>query len=857
MDMPKTPNTTLPTKIDRYEIRERIGSGGMGHIFKGFDTKLKRQVAIKMISDRVKDESVRKTIRERFFNEARAAGALSHPHIVQVYDVGEVNEVVYIVMEFIEGETIEQLIKSKGPLNFDNLTKVIKELGSGLAFAHKRGIVHRDIKPSNIIIEANSGVTKILDFGIAKFIDEEEMKLTSTGMVLGSTHYLSPEHITGKNLDRRSDIFCLGTLLYESSTGVLPFRGNNSSTILYKIVHFEPPPAHELRPELSPQISKLISRCMAKKPEDRFQSGEDLISAVQEIERALITKNSAPLSSGVSESDFLSQSWFVRDSQLLTALQTQKKISPEEALQFRGKAVYDLVVRKGSVNEDDLCALIADLLQLPSIPKARLKTLRVAEDIKNFFRSDILQRYHILPFFKDSAQKTVSMVIDGSTDFQREPDIAQAFRDYQFCLYVGSRSSIDRLIQTRILQSPDAESGNLFKDTDEILESTRLSHKRLLLVEPQSNYQQAVISLFQGYESSVTLVSTFEEAIQKIRSEKFHHIWARRDVVGDELAFEAQLLRNNPACDVRFYTNLGEELLEDSIHYLKFREFFIKILHSFLSSGSESERTIANEYASFALRAARAVTQDNKELDEVYFSALLYKWEKLRPQTKRLTEVLQGIFRFRHIIDCIPERYDGRGPAALRAQQIPLASRIMAALLIFEKGQLSFSELKPEQIEAIRAAFDSSSGKQLDPIISSQILDFIAPRSRGTSGKIFLVDSESQGADDMAAHLRRIGMEVHVFEDGMAAVSSAKKSAPDLLITEMMVNKLDGLSIMARLKADATTAKIPIVFFSSSKRPEHSMKALQMGAEDFISKESDPQLVLTKIEKLVKRSKAP
>jgi CheY-like chemotaxis protein len=614
----------------------------------------------------------------------------------------------------------------------------------------------------------------------------------------------------------------------------------------------------ELRTELNAQISKMIGRCLSKKAEDRFQSGEDLVAAVQELEKALLSKSGqGPQSTAAaSEADFLTQSWFVRDSQLLTALQTQKKIGPEEALQYRGKAVYELVLRNALISEDELAACIADLLNLPWIPKARVKSLRVPEEVRGIFRSDVIQRYHILPFFLDKERKAISMIIDGATDFQRDPEIAKAFREYHFNLYIANRTSIDRLIQTRVLQNQEKSSdlNLLFTETDEFFDDSRLSDKRLLLVEPQSHYQQSMVSLFKGFESSVTLVSNLQEAMAKAKSEKFHHIWARRDVIGDELAFESVLLRNNPACDVRFYDNLGQELLEDSIHYLKFREFFLKILQTFISNGSDQEKSISHDYATLALRTAKALTQNQKELDEVYFSALLHKWEKLRPQARKLTDLLQGVFRFRHVIDCIPERFDGRGPGALKAQQIPLGSRIMACLSPLEKCNPSFKEWKPEQIKALREAFDSASGKQLDPIITTQVLELIEPRgSSSSSAKVYLVDSDPNSADQMAAQLRRIGMEVHLFADGVAAASAVKRSPPDLLLTEMMIQKLDGLSLMARLKADEATAKVPVIFISASKRPEHSMKALQMGAEDFISKDTDPQLLLTKIERFLKR----
>lgn len=854
MERPKANDAPIPRKVDRYEIHERIGSGGMGLIFKGFDTRLKRNVAIKMISDRVRDESVRKNIRERFFNEARAAGAISHPNIVQIYDVGEVEQIVYIVMEYIEGETLEQLLKSKGPLNKENLLKVSKEIASGLSFAHKRGIVHRDVKPSNIIIEANTGVSKILDFGIAKFVDEEEMKLTSTGMVLGSTHYLSPEHITGKNLDGRSDIFCLGTLLYESATGVLPFRGNNSSTILYKIVHFDPPPAHEVRTDLDTQISKVISKCLQKKPEDRYQTGDEIVQTVQDLERSTTGPTATK---GVPEASFTPQSWFVRDSQLITALQTTKKLSADEALRYRGKPAYDTLSRDGIISEDDLAATIADCLHLSWIPKARLKSVRISEDISSWFKIELMQTYNFLPFFKDDLKKQVSVIIDGATDFQRDPDISQKMREYHFNFYVGPRSAIQKIIQSRIIQKNTGSLDlSLFTETDEVFDESRLADKRLLLVEPQTHYQQALVSLFKGYENSLTIVSSLQEAMAKAKSEKFNHIWANRDVIGDELAFESALLKNNPSCDLRLYDNMGEELLEDSIHYLKFREFFVRMLQTFISQGSEEEKTLAQDFGSFATRVARAATQNHRELDEVYFSALLYKWERMRPQSKRLPDLLQGIFRFRHILDSIGERFDGRGPMALKGQQIPLASRVLACLSVADKILPQLKAWDEAPLQQLREAYHSTSGKQLDPTFTAQVLELLAPKwSQVESRQIYIVDSHTEFSNELKAHCQRLKIQATIFPDGASALATIKRSPPDLIVTEIAVPKLDGFSLAARLKTDSQLQHIPIVFLSDSKRPEHSTKAIQLGAEDFLSKDQDPQFLLAKIERIIQSKK--
>lgn len=855
MKSPNIDEKDIPKTLDRYELQERIGAGGMGLIFKGFDTRLKRPVAIKMISDRVKDESVRRNIRDRFFNEARAAGGLSHPNIVQVYDFGEAGEIVFIVMEYIEGETLEQIIKSQGKMSLEGLVKLTKEIAGALGFAHRRGIVHRDIKPSNIIVEASTGIAKILDFGIAKFIDEEEMKLTSTGMVLGSTHYLSPEHITGKNLDGRSDIFCLGTLLYEAATQTLPFRGTNSSTILYKIVHFDPPSPTELSPGLNNQFGKLIQKCMQKKITDRYQKCEDIISEVQNIEAQVLGKQ---FGSSASSGDLsvLQQRHFIRENQLLTTLVTHNKISVEDATRYKGKAAYDLLLKDAVLSEDELVQSISESLQIPWITKGRLKSLRIEDAAFKLLSPQTQLKNGVLLFFVDKEKSTLSLVVDGATDFQSDPDIAELSSQYHLQLYLGGKPTVQRLIQQKMSTSDQSGSvKGILSETDDILDEAIIVDKRVLLIEPKDKYQQAIAGLSYESEKSLTIVSTSEEAMKKLVSEKFNYVWANSTVVGDELAFESAVLKRNPSCEIRIYENLGEEIFEDSIQYEKFREFFVKVLQNFLRQGNVEQRRIAQTFGSLAVRVARVATHHQKELDEVYFTALFYKWEKIKPSSKRLADIFDGVYRFRHSFDCIPERFDGRGPLGLKGESIPLSSKILSALSIFEKINPHLAEWTDEQVEKLKEVYHTTSGKHLDPVITAQIIELIKPVDTKASeqANVAIIDSDPDYSKQLLAHLKRINANATVYPDGISALSGMKKNKPDLIVSEIMVAKLDGLSLAARIRGDELLREIPLVFLSESQRAEHSTKALQLGAEDFISKDSEPQFILAKLEKLLKK----
>lgn len=855
MERPKANEDGIPEKLDRYELRERIGAGGMGLIYKGIDTRLKRPVAIKIISDRVKDPSVRKNIRERFFNEARAAGGLSHSNLVQIYDCGEIDSIAYIVMEFIEGETLEELIKSKGPLNTEDLLRITREVSSGLAFAHKKGIVHRDVKPSNIIIEAHSGIAKILDFGIAKFVNEEDLKLTSTGMVLGSTHYLSPEHIIGKNLDHRSDIFCLGTMLYEAATGALPFRGSNSSNILYKIVHFDPASPQELRPELPPEISGLIMKCLKKTAAERFQRCEEIEKEAINIQSGFAADRISP--SAKSTPSAASKSFFVRDSQILSAIQTQKKLPSEQIAILKGKPVVETILREDLLSEDDLGRLIADCLTLPWIPRGRLRSLKIADTAFNTLPLDTLKKYNVLPFFRDNEKKLLSVIIDGTSDFQKDPAVVDLSQKLQLQFYVCGRPTIQKLIDLKVRQATDGtlDSG-IALDTEEQLATYDIAQKRVLLVDNQTHHHEALIKLFKRHENSLIISGDLKEAELKLKREKFDFVWVYRPLIGDEIDFEMSILKQNPQSEIRYYDNLGLELFQESVPYRKYREFFNRIVHMFTAQATGTQKTQALDFASFAVKIAKPLTQNVRVLDEVYFASLFWKWERVKAGNLKSIDIFDGLFRLRNIFDAIGERFDGRGALGLKELQIPLAARVITALMPFDTIHPRLDKPWTDQeVDELRAKYAQYSGKQLDPIITAAVLEQLRPIGGGQrSTKVAIVDSDSKFSSQLAAQLKQIYADATVYQDGVSALAGIKKNKPDLIITEVMVSKLDGFSLCARLRGDELLKNIPMVFLSESSAPEHSTKAIQLGAEDFILKSSESSFIIAKLEKMLKKA---
>ena len=261
--------------VGRYEIIGELGRGAMGVVYKAQDPTIGRTVALKTMRLDVhgleNDDVVR-----RFKNEARAAGLLNHPNIVTIYDAGEQDGMFYIAMEFIEGTTLQQILVEKRILPAEEVIQISREVCKALDYAHANRIVHRDIKPANIMITPG-GTIKIMDFGIAK----AGGGMTSTGQVLGTPNYMSPEQVKGKLLDGRSDLFSFGVVLYEMVTGEKPFVGQNVTTIIYKIVHENPIPPRDLDVTIHPGLSLVVTRALAKLPDDRYQTGAELASDLE------------------------------------------------------------------------------------------------------------------------------------------------------------------------------------------------------------------------------------------------------------------------------------------------------------------------------------------------------------------------------------------------------------------------------------------------------------------------------------------------------------------------------------------------------------------------------------------------
>jgi len=266
-----TESAAAAARIGRYRILGELGRGAMGIVYEALDDVLDRPVAIKTIS-MSGDLAERADHEARFMQEARAAGGLSHPNVVTVYDVGREQDVLYMAMELLDGEELRDLL-GRGRMPLPAAIEIAAQIADGLAFAHERGIVHRDIKPSNIMV-LRGGRAKIMDFGIAR-VRTSEVK-TQTGLRLGSPRYMSPEQVLGQSVDLRADVFALGVVLYEMLTGVPPFGGDDVQAIMYQVASFEPPAPSRLNPAVPMMLDLVVARALAKDPARRYQDAGEL-----------------------------------------------------------------------------------------------------------------------------------------------------------------------------------------------------------------------------------------------------------------------------------------------------------------------------------------------------------------------------------------------------------------------------------------------------------------------------------------------------------------------------------------------------------------------------------------------------
>jgi len=276
------------SNLGRYQVSEVLGKGAMGLVYRGVDPAINRPVALKTIRlDFVNDPEEMAELKERLHREAQAAGKLSHTNIVTIYDVGSEGQLQYIAMEYLQGQTLEELIKRKMKFNYRIIAQIIMQICSALDYAHDLGIVHRDIKPANIMVLDNYHV-KVMDYGIAR-VDSSSM--TKTGIAMGTPNYISPEQLQGKNTDRRSDLFSLGVVMYELLLGKRPFRGENITSLIYSVLNHEPEKPSDVNPQIPLLFDHIIGRSLKKEPSERYQKASEVMADLADFVEAFSSKS--------------------------------------------------------------------------------------------------------------------------------------------------------------------------------------------------------------------------------------------------------------------------------------------------------------------------------------------------------------------------------------------------------------------------------------------------------------------------------------------------------------------------------------------------------------------------------------
>ena len=281
-------NKNMPTSLGRYQVSGMLGKGAMGNVYRGIDPAINRPVALKTIRlDFVDDPEEEAELKERLHREAQAAGKLSHPNIVTIYDVGSEGQLQYIAMEYLEGQTLEEMIKKKVRFNYRILSQIIIQICAALQYAHEREIIHRDIKPANIMILKDYQI-KVMDFGIARV---ESHSMTKTGIAMGTPNYISPEQLRGQSIDKRADLFSLGVVIYELLVGKRPFRGENITSLIYSVLNHEPEKPSDVNPQIPLLFDQIVAKALQKDSKQRYQKATELIADLTEFVEAFSARD--------------------------------------------------------------------------------------------------------------------------------------------------------------------------------------------------------------------------------------------------------------------------------------------------------------------------------------------------------------------------------------------------------------------------------------------------------------------------------------------------------------------------------------------------------------------------------------
>jgi eukaryotic-like serine/threonine-protein kinase len=492
---------TAGTRLGRYEVLSKLGEGGMGEVYLAEDTRLHRKVALKILPA---DLASNKDRMRRFEQEATAAAALNHPNIAHIYEIGEAEGINFIAMEFVDGQTLRIKIHQERT-ELRKLLRFLQHAAEGLARAHSVGIVHRDLKPDNIMI-TQDGHTKVLDFGLAKLIEQSPapnndssevatavMPQHSTpGTVMGTIGYMSPEQAQGKTkeIDQRSDVFSFGCILFEACTGKKPFEGESLIKSLHMVVYEQPPLITDLNPSAPSELQRIVRRCLAKDPDDRYQSIKDVAIELKELRRELegpgidTTVPPAPRSTA--------------DSEATRSESVAPKTSSSSSLQTRASSAEYVV---SGIKQHKLIALIIGLAVLGGIAILALY-------LRGRTSNDTIKSIAVMPFVNEGGKADLEYLSDGMTDtlissLSQLPNLSVKARSSVFRYKgketnpqtIGKELNVQAILNGRIAQRGDQLTMTLElvdTQTENVIWSEQYNRQQADLVTLQSEIARNV-----------------------------------------------------------------------------------------------------------------------------------------------------------------------------------------------------------------------------------------------------------------------------------------------------------------------------------------------------------------------------
>src|SRR5256885_15759783 len=496
------------TKLGRYEIRSKIGAGGMGDVYLAEDTRLHRKVALKILPAEL---AANKDRMRRFEQEAQAAAALNHPNIAHIYEIGESGTVNFIAMEFVDGVTLREKIHG-ARADLKKLLRFLQHAAEGLAKAHAAGIVHRDLKPDNIMINRD-GHAKLLDFGLAKLIEPQPMQgadssevatavmpLHSTpGTVMGTVGYMSPEQAQGKTkeIDQRSDIFSFGCILFEAATGKKPFEGESIIKSLHMVVYEPAPPIAELNPSAPPELQRIVRRCLAKDPDERYQAIKEVAVELKELRRELegsgLDTTVPPLSRGPIAGAPNARGTVSQSSSAITG-------RPAPSLSTRASSAEYVVT---GIKRHKLASGIALLVLLATVTATGFY-------LRGRNSTATIRSIAVMPFVNESNKPDVEYLSDGMTEtlitsLSQLPNLNVKARSSVFRYKgketnpktLGQELNVQAILNGRVAQRGDDLTLNLELvdvQTENVIWSEQYNRKQTDLVTLQSDSARDVSS---------------------------------------------------------------------------------------------------------------------------------------------------------------------------------------------------------------------------------------------------------------------------------------------------------------------------------------------------------------------------